>query len=158
VIRLRVGEDEVAVEMTPDGEGWRASVGSAQVSFAVEPTGPGAFVLLDAERRRVFHCVREGPTIHLFWEGVAYRIEELREGARPGHRRDKGGLEATMPGKVIAVKAAPGQAVKKGDEVIVVEAMKMENALRAPRDGTIRTVAVKVGDMVGPGAVLAELE
>jgi biotin carboxyl carrier protein len=63
-----------------------------------------------------------------------------------------------MPGKVIAVKAVPGQAVKKGDEVVVIEAMKMENALRAPRDGTIKTVAVKVGDMVGPGATLVELE
>jgi pyruvate carboxylase subunit B len=51
-----------------------------------------------------------------------------------------------------------GQAVKKGDEVVVVEAMKMENALRAPRDGTIKSVTVQVGDMVGPGAVLVELE
>jgi 3-methylcrotonyl-CoA carboxylase alpha subunit len=63
-----------------------------------------------------------------------------------------------MPGKVIAVRAAPGMAVKKGDELLVVEAMKMENAVRAPRDGTVRSVAARVGDMVGPGAVLVELE
>ena len=112
-------------------------------------------MLVQGEERRVFHCVRDGATVHLFWEGVAYRIEERNEeGARVAHRRDRGaGLEATMPGKVIAVKASPGQAVKKGDEVVVVEAMKMENALRAPRDGTIKTVAVEVGDMVGPGSV-----
>ena len=128
-------------------------------AFTVEPAGPGTFVLVQGEERRVFHCVRDGATIHLFWEGVSYRIEERNEdGARAAHRRDKGGLEATMPGKVIAVKALPGQAVKKGDEVVVVEAMKMENALRAPRDGTIKAVTVKVGDMVGPGAVLVELE
>lgn len=126
-------------------------------AFTVEPAGPGTFVLVQGDERRVFHCVRDGTTIHLFWEGVAYRIEVRKEGARPAHRRDQDGLEATMPGKVIAVKASPGQAVKKGDEVIVVEAMKMENALRAPRDGTIKTVAVKVGDMVGPGSVLVEL-
>ena len=42
-----------------------------------------------------------------------------------------------MPGRVIAVKVAPGQAVVKGEEVLVVEAMKMENALRAPRDGVV---------------------
>jgi acetyl/propionyl-CoA carboxylase alpha subunit len=156
--RLRIGDEEVVADLKPDGPGWRAIIGSAQLSFAVEPAGPGVFVLLDAERRRVFHCVREGSTIHLFWDGVAYRIEEQKEGARPGHRRDKGGLEATMPGKVIAVKASAGQSVKKGDEVVVVEAMKMENALRAPRDGTIKTVSVKVGDMVGPGEVLVELE
>jgi 3-methylcrotonyl-CoA carboxylase alpha subunit len=127
-------------------------------AFTVEPAGPGTFVLVQGEERRVFHCVRDGSTLHLFWEGAVYRIEEQREGARPAQRGEKNGLEATMPGKVIAVKATPGQAVKKGDEVVVIEAMKMENALRAPRDGTIKTVAVKVGDMVGPGAVLVELE
>jgi 3-methylcrotonyl-CoA carboxylase alpha subunit len=128
-------------------------------AFTVEPAGSGTFVFVQGEERRVFHCVREGATIHLFWDGVSYRLEDEKEGARPAHRRDKGGgLEATMPGKVIAVKASPGQAVKKGEEVVVIEAMKMENALRAPRDGTIKTVAVKVGDMVGPGSVLVELE
>ena len=142
--------------MRPDGS---VTVDGVAFAIAVEPAGPGTFVLAQGDERRVFHCVRDGSTLHLFWEGAAYRLEEQKEGARPAHRRDKGGgLEATMPGKVIAVKASPGQAVKKGEEVVVVEAMKMENALRAPRDGTIKTVAVKVGDMVGPGSVLVELE
>ena len=63
-----------------------------------------------------------------------------------------------MPGKVIAVKAVPGPGGPKGDELLVVEAMKMENAVRSPRDGTVRSVAARVGDMVGPGTVLVELE
>jgi 3-methylcrotonyl-CoA carboxylase alpha subunit len=63
-----------------------------------------------------------------------------------------------MPGKVIKVSAAVGQRVAKGQEILVVEAMKMENAIRAPRDGTVRSLTARVGDMVGPGAVLAELE
>jgi biotin carboxyl carrier protein len=63
-----------------------------------------------------------------------------------------------MPGKVIAVKAVVGQTLSKGEEILIVEAMKMENAIRAPRDGTLKTIAVKVGDMVTPGVVLVELE
>ena len=63
-----------------------------------------------------------------------------------------------MPGRVAAVRATPGQAVKKGEEILVVEAMKMENALRAPRDGVVRAVHVAVGDMVAPGRPLVELE
>jgi 3-methylcrotonyl-CoA carboxylase alpha subunit len=154
VIRLRCGDDDRTAEVKPDGT---VSVDGEAFALEVEPAGPGTFVLVAGDERSVFHCVRDGASIHLFWEGVAYRIEEQKEGARPAHRRDKDGLEATMPGKVIAVKASPGQVVKKGDEVIVLEAMKMENALRAPRDGTVKTVAVRVGDMVGPGAVLVEL-
>jgi biotin carboxyl carrier protein len=63
-----------------------------------------------------------------------------------------------MPGRVSAVKVAPGQAVTKGQELLVIEAMKMENALRAPRDGRVKHVRVRLGEMVGPGLVLVELE
>jgi 3-methylcrotonyl-CoA carboxylase alpha subunit len=63
-----------------------------------------------------------------------------------------------MPGKVIAVRVSPGQAVARGDELVVVEAMKMENALRAPRAGTVKSVAVRVGEMVAPGVALVELD
>jgi biotin carboxyl carrier protein len=63
-----------------------------------------------------------------------------------------------MPGKVIKVSVTAGQRVAKGDEVLVVEAMKMENALRAPRAGTVTAIRAAVGDMVAPGALLVDLE
>ncbi len=66
-------------------------------------------------------------------------------------------VTAPMPGKVVAVKAAAGQAVKKGDVVLVLEAMKMENDIVAPQDGTIATINVSTGDSVESGAVLATL-
>jgi 3-methylcrotonyl-CoA carboxylase alpha subunit len=56
------------------------------------------------------------------------------------------------------VKAVPGQRVARGEELLVVEAMKMENALRAPRDGVVRAVHVSVGEMVAPGRALVEIE
>ena len=63
-----------------------------------------------------------------------------------------------MPGRVTAVRVEAGQRVKRGEELLVVEAMKMENALRAPRDGVVRAVHVSPGDMVVPGRPLVELE
>jgi acetyl/propionyl-CoA carboxylase alpha subunit len=154
VSRYRVGEEERVATV----QGRTVSVDGETIAVEVERVAPGTFVLKDGAARRTFHCVRDGSVVHVAWNGHVYRVEEQPEGARAGQRREKGGLEATMPGKVIAVKAAAGQAVRKGDEILVVEAMKMENALRAPRDGRLKAVHVKVGDMVGPGAVLAELE
>ena len=125
--------------------------------FTVEPAGPGTFVLVEGERRQVFHCVWDATTIHLFWDGVAYRLVEAREGARPAARHDTGALEAPMPGRVSAVKVTVGQRVAKGEELLVVEAMKMENALRAPRTGVVRALHAGPGDMVAPGRALVEI-
>ena len=66
-------------------------------------------------------------------------------------------VSAPMPGKILAVKASAGQAVKKGDVIMVLEAMKMENDIVAPQDGTIAAINVAVGDSVEPGAALATM-
>lgn len=66
-------------------------------------------------------------------------------------------VAAPMPGKVLAVKASAGQAVKKGDVILVLEAMKMENDIVAPQDGTIATINAAAGDSVESGAVLATM-
>jgi 3-methylcrotonyl-CoA carboxylase alpha subunit len=157
-MRFTCGGDQRQVEIRGSGPGAQVRVDGAAFAPVVEEIGPGTFLSREDDRSETFHCVRDGDTVHLFWRGVVYRLVQEEEGGRAARRQVQGGLEAPMPGKVIAVKAAPGMAVKKGDELLVVEAMKMENAVRAPRDGTIRSVAARVGDMVAPGEVLVELE
>ena len=104
-----------------------------------------------AARARTLHLVRDGAVVHLSWGGVAYTLAEEREGARSARRHDKGALEAPMPGRVAAVRVAAGQRVAKGEELLVVEAMKMENALRAPGDGVVRAVHVSRRGRRGAG-------
>jgi 3-methylcrotonyl-CoA carboxylase alpha subunit len=121
--------------------------------------GGGAFFVCFGDTGETIHCVRDGDDIRLFWRGAAYVLHEETEAYRAAHRHHAtGGLEAPMPGKVIAVKVEAGQAVIRGQELLVVEAMKMENAIRAPRDGRVKSVSAKVGDAVSPGTVLVELE
>lgn len=66
-------------------------------------------------------------------------------------------VNAPMPGKILAVKANVGTAVKKGDVILVLEAMKMENEIVAPQDGTVASINVAVNDQVEAGALLASL-
>jgi biotin carboxyl carrier protein len=63
-----------------------------------------------------------------------------------------------MPGKITRVMVAPGQDVQRGDAVCVLEAMKMENELRAERGGVVKAVHVKPGDDVEKDQVLVEVE
>ncbi len=66
-------------------------------------------------------------------------------------------VTAPMPGKILAIKAEAGKAVKKGEAVLVLEAMKMENEIVAPQDGTIASINTSVGASVEAGEVLATL-
>ncbi len=66
-------------------------------------------------------------------------------------------VAAPMPGKILAIKANAGQAVKRGDVIMILEAMKMENEITAPEDGTIAGINVAVGDSVESGDTLASL-
>ena len=66
-------------------------------------------------------------------------------------------VTASVPGKVYKVEASVGQAVKKGDSIVILEAMKMEIPVVAPQDGTVASIDVAVGDAVEAGATLASL-
>ena len=66
-------------------------------------------------------------------------------------------VEAGAAGKIFKIEVNVGQAVKKGDTVVILEAMKMEIPVVAPQDGTVASIDVAVGDAVEAGAVLATL-
>ena len=67
-------------------------------------------------------------------------------------------VEAGAAGKIFKIEASVGQAVKKGDAVVILEAMKMEIPVVAPQDGVVASIDVAVGDAVEAGAVLATLK
>lgn len=66
-------------------------------------------------------------------------------------------VNSPMQGKILSVSVSVGQAVKKGDVLMILEAMKMENEVVAPEDGTVASIDVAAGDSVDVGAVLATL-
>jgi biotin carboxyl carrier protein len=88
--------------------------------------------------------------------GSTHRFQEDEgQGVSPD---DASAVEAPMPGKVLEVKVKAGQAVKAGDVLMIVEAMKMEHPLKAPRDATVAEVKSAPGDMVKPGRPLVLFE
>ena len=66
-------------------------------------------------------------------------------------------IVSPMPGKILGIKAKAGDAVKKGQAIIILEAMKMENEIFAPQDGTVASINVNEGASVEAGAVLATM-
>jgi len=156
-MRLRCGDQLFHVQLEGAKGDWQAVVDGQPLRLSLRAAGEGRFVVHHAGETLTLHVARNGGTLYLFWDGVAYRLVEAREGAHRTLRHDTGALEAPMPGRVSAVKVEVGQRVTKGEELLVVEAMKMENALRAPKDGVVRAIHASVGEMVAPGRALVEI-
>jgi len=102
-------------------------------------------------------AVRDGNDVWVKWRGETYVLDSA------GRQRNVGALAATeiaapMPGVILEVHATAGQAVRQGDLVCVVEAMKMELRVEAPAEGTVTKVLCSVGDRVRRGQRLAEFE
>ncbi len=77
---------------------------------------------------------------------------------RPGVAAGAGAVKAIMPGKIIRILVAEGDTVAEGDVICILEAMKMENELKAPQAGTVKALYVQPGQDVESGAVLVDIE
>jgi biotin carboxyl carrier protein len=88
-----------------------------------------------------------------------YRIARRQKRASgPAGAHGKASIVAPMPGKVVRLLVAPEQEVTAGQGIVVVEAMKMQNELKSPRDGRVTALNVKENDSVNAGAILAVIE
>ena len=83
--------------------------------------------------------------------------EAVSPAVTAGGTKGRLSVESPMPGKILSVKTSVGQAVKRGDVILILEAMKMENEIVAPEDGVIASIDVSSGDSVESGTLLATL-
>jgi acetyl-CoA/propionyl-CoA carboxylase biotin carboxyl carrier protein len=122
------------------------------------PSGGRLRVTVDG---RVFHVASasNGSTAYLACGGETWTVTEVsqRGAGGGGQTHDDGGVRSPMPGTVIAVSVAPGDAVTKGQAVAIVEAMKMEHTLAAPFDGEVSAVHVIAGNSVALDQLLVEV-
>lgn len=103
----------------------------------------------------VFHraaFLKQGGDILLQVNGREYRIVEAAKQRQGG--ANGGNLQAPMAGKIIQILVEPGDAVKAGDVLLILEAMKMEQQILAPRDGVVERVLCQENDQVRAGAEL----
>jgi 3-methylcrotonyl-CoA carboxylase alpha subunit len=147
----------VRLERLHDGAG-HLCLGSERAAFHATSLGDGGFDIELAEVRTRLQVYRVGDRVAVFAPQGSALIHLVDAMALAGAGEvAEGGLAAPMPGKVISLLASAGQTVKKGQAVAVMEAMKMEHTLYAPRDGTVAEVLYAVGDQVMEGGALMRL-
>ena len=125
--------------------------------MTVTPLGGGRYEIISEAGRTLAYGVRRGSETWVFIDGATWIID-AREPSGRASRPDEAALSAPMPATVVTINVSPGQNVKAGDTLVVLEAMKMELSVTAPRDGQVKSVACRVGELVQPGVPLVELE
>ena len=152
------GKDDVDVIAHVRGDGFLLDLPGGSMAARGEIDADGDLIVDLGGVRGKATVARHGEELTVIWSGIAYRVSQDAGLRMARADAPTGGFLAPMPGKIIAVTAEPGARVRRGAQLMVLEAMKMEHAITAPTDGKIAVVNYAVGDQVDEGAVLLAFE
>jgi biotin carboxyl carrier protein len=167
LLRASVDGDEVDLRVASTGD---VFVGDDRSAVSVSGSSRGSALIVavtapaagspDPETNRATVSIDEG-NAWVFLDGEVFRIEVTEARQERTRRRDRAGhdaLAAPMPASVRRVLVETGQAVARGETLVLLEAMKMELPIRAPRDGRVSAIRCQPGELVQPGVPLLELD
>ena len=159
-LRVTSAGAQFAAEATPAGrDGFSIALGGKRVAIDILDRRAGELrFAVDGLQQRA-HFVFADDMLHLDVAGnIAAFRESTREAVNIGSRRAGSQLLAPMNGAVVAVLAKVGDSVKKGQRIVIVEAMKMQHEIAAERDGVLAKIHVREGDQVATRQLLGELQ
>lgn len=147
-----------SVSLQPLADGvYRATVGERTYTVTATPVEGGWLLRLDERQLRVYAAAR-GSERFVGVDGQQYTLTVPEQGRRRTSGAGSGDLTAQMPGQVREVFVRAGDAVKSGQTLLLLEAMKMEIRISAPADGQVKRLLVRAGDVVDRGQRLVEME
>jgi biotin carboxyl carrier protein len=126
---------------------------------AIVETEPNVYSIL--AEGNVYEARVAGNEITIGGVRFQFEIEDPRQwkpSRRTADSHGRASITAAMPGKIVRILVAVGDEVVAGEGILVIEAMKMQNELKAPRDGRVTAIEVKHNDSVNAGALLAVIE
>lgn len=162
----KLGEQSYTVEIEETGKSvYRLSVDGNEFLVDGKKTGRTNYSLIVDNRSFEIEVDNSGDEYRVLVDGRTYRIHLVDERRmRVGNvqagtdLRGRQSISVPMPGKIVAILVAEGDSVEKGQGLVIVEAMKMENEVRSPIAGAVKEIKVKTGETVDGGAVLLVVE
>jgi len=154
---FRRGDEMLQVSARREKDRLHLETASGLRSFDWEELGPGDYLLRQDGRQWRCIVARAGDDRWVWIDGHIHQLK-VATSARKRSAAPAGELSAPMPGQVLRVLVEPGEAVRKDQVLVVLEAMKMQYEIVAPRDGVVRTVQAAAGTQVAGGLALVTLE
>jgi len=155
-VTARFGDDTYEIDVLDDA----VTVAGAAAPLGWDRPEADAIGIVQAGRRRTVFVAAERDRRWAFVDGVVFELDLAPAGSRRrgAVRHHHESLSAPMPATVARVAVAPGTAVSRDEVVLILEAMKMELPIRAPRAGVVEAVHCREGDLVKPGVPLVDLD
>jgi biotin carboxyl carrier protein len=162
IYEVTEGKESVRVELREAGENlYDVTIGDRTVRVDVAKSGRTVYsVIEDGQQFEAMVEERGGPKFDVLVRGRLFHLEATDERSRmlsqsvAATATGPEQVSADMPGKIVKVEVAVGEAVGAGQPVVIVEAMKMENPIGSPIDGVVTGITVREGDTVEAGAPL----
>jgi biotin carboxyl carrier protein len=162
-MKLGAQIDDHTYEVEIKREGNRVSATVDGREYELEASEPESGVYLLKHENRIFEVyVSPDGVVNVGGHQLEVKISDPKRlrGTRGDAEHGDGMAEikTAMPGKIVRILVAEGDEVEKGDGVIVVEAMKMQNEMKAPKAGVVKQIGVREGDTANAGDILATIE
>ena len=164
-LKAEVGSDTYEIELDREAERLLARVNDRDYDLELSEPEHGVFLLKnDGKVYEAAVSSTQHDHISVRVRNAEFEIaisdpKRLRGSAAAGEDASgKAEIKTAMPGKIVRILKAVGDAVQKGDAILVVEAMKMQNEIRSPKDGTVSELRAAEGTTVAAGDVLAIIE
>jgi biotin carboxyl carrier protein len=147
---VRLQDRELRVRVDEQGSLWRIDAGDGVREVSVLEVEPGVYSILI-----------DGNSYEVRAADLTIEVEDPRA-PRSAHKQasleGRQSVSAAMPGKVVKVLVSMGDAVERGQGLVVIEAMKMQNEMKSPKQGRVVAITTVEGATVAPGEVLATVE
>lgn len=158
---FKLGDAEHNLELSRSADGYRLHLADQVVPFDLKTGADGrAWLTLNGTAHEVVIATK-GDDVFVHFDGEAYQLRyehPLKRLAAAGLGGAEDKVLAPMPGSIVAVQIKAGDTVTKGQTLLVMESMKMETTITAPRDGVIETVTYDKGQTFDRDAVLLEMK
>ena len=158
---FKLGDAEHNLELSRGADGYRLHLADKAIPVDLKTGADGkAWLTLDGTHHEVVIATR-GDDVFVHFDGEAYQLRyehPLQRLAAAGQGSAEDSVRAPMPGSIVAVQVKPGDAVAKGQTLLVMESMKMETTIAAPRDGVVQAINYERAQTFDRDAVLLSLE
>ncbi|WP_374517466.1 acetyl/propionyl/methylcrotonyl-CoA carboxylase subunit alpha [Undibacterium squillarum] len=154
-LRFSEEEQQIALSLQYSAGSYQLQIAGVSHTMQIRQSAGNQIQLSLDELTLSGEVIWDGEKVHVFAAGQHTELHYHDPLAHAGDAEAEGGrLTAPMPGKIVAVMTEKGRAVKKGEALLIMEAMKMEHTISAPHDGEIAEILYAVGDQVSEGAQL----